>query len=62
MRLDVRFARLIDAMPEEVFDAFTDPEGQEAFYGQDDPGWIVRSQCDPRVGGVWTVGLRPVLP
>src|SRR5215211_5018663 len=41
--------------PEEVFDAFTDPEGQEAFYGQDDPGWIVRSQCDLRIRGVWTV-------
>jgi hypothetical protein len=55
MTLDAEFARLIDATPEEVFDAFTDPEGQEAFYGQDDPGWIVRSQCDLRVGGVWTV-------
>jgi uncharacterized protein YndB with AHSA1/START domain len=55
MRLDVEFARLIDATPEEVFDAFTDPEGQEAFYGQDDPAWIVESRCDPRVGGVWTV-------
>jgi hypothetical protein len=30
MRLDLEFARLIDATPEEVFDAFTDPEGQEA--------------------------------
>ncbi len=59
MRLDVEFARLIDATPEQVFDAFTDPEGQEAFYGQDDPGWIVRSQCDLRVGGVWTVDFGP---
>jgi uncharacterized protein YndB with AHSA1/START domain len=41
MSLDVEFARLIDATPEEVFDAFTDPEGQGAFYGQDDLGWIV---------------------
>jgi hypothetical protein len=38
------FARLIDATPEEVFAAFIDPVGQEAFYGQDDPGWSVRSQ------------------
>jgi uncharacterized protein YndB with AHSA1/START domain len=53
------FARLIDATPEEVFAAFIDPEGQEAFYGQDDPGWIVRSQCDLRVGGVWTVEFGP---
>jgi uncharacterized protein YndB with AHSA1/START domain len=59
MSLDVEFARLIDATPEEIFDAFTDPEGQEAFYGQDDPGWIVRSQCDLRVGGVWTVEFGP---
>jgi uncharacterized protein YndB with AHSA1/START domain len=59
MRLDVEFARLIDAAPEEVFDTFTDPEGQEAFYGQDDPGWIVQSQCDLRVGGVWTVAFGP---
>ena len=40
---DVRVARLVDATPEEVFDVFTDPDGQETFYGQDDPGWIVRS-------------------
>jgi uncharacterized protein YndB with AHSA1/START domain len=59
MSLDVEFARLIDATPEEVFDAFTNPKGQEEFYGQDDPGWIVRSQCDFRVGGVWTVEFGP---
>jgi uncharacterized protein YndB with AHSA1/START domain len=59
VRLDVDFARLIDAAPEEVFDAFTAPEGQEAFYGQDDPGWIVRSHCDLRVGGVWSVDFGP---
>ena len=59
MSLDVEFARLIDATPEEVFDAFTDPEGQDAFYGQDDPGWIVQSQCDLRVGGVWAVAFGP---
>jgi hypothetical protein len=38
--------------PQQVFDVFTARDGQEAFYGQDDLGWIVRSQCDPRVGGV----------
>jgi uncharacterized protein YndB with AHSA1/START domain len=59
MSLDVEFARLIDATPDEVFDAFTDLEGQEAFYWQDDPGWIVRSECDLRVGGVWTVAFGP---
>lgn len=55
----VEVERLIDATPEVVFDAFIDPAGQEAFYGQDDPGWVVRSQCDLRVGGVWTVDFGP---
>ena len=55
----LRFARRIHAPPEAVFDAFTRPEGQEAFYGQDDPGWIVRSECDLRVGGAWTVAFGP---
>jgi uncharacterized protein YndB with AHSA1/START domain len=59
MSRDVEFARLIDAAPEEVFDAFTGPEGQAAFYGQDDPGWIVESQCDLRIGGAWTVAFGP---
>lgn len=59
MRLDTELSRLIDASPEATFDAFTDPSGQEAFYGQDDPGWIVRSHCDLRVGGVWTVDFGP---
>jgi uncharacterized protein YndB with AHSA1/START domain len=59
MGLDVEFARLIDASPEQVFDAFVDPEGQNAFYGKDDAGWIVESQCDLRVGGVWTVEFGP---
>jgi uncharacterized protein YndB with AHSA1/START domain len=56
---DLRFVRVIAAPPEEVFAAFTDPGGQEAIYGQDDPGWIVRSECDLRVGGVWTVEFGP---
>jgi uncharacterized protein YndB with AHSA1/START domain len=55
----VRVARLVEATPEEVFDALTDPDGQEAFYGQDNPGWIVRSRCDMRVGGAWTVDFGP---
>jgi uncharacterized protein YndB with AHSA1/START domain len=57
--LDVEIARLIDATPDVVFDAFTSSEGQAEFYGQDDPGWIVRSQCDLRVGGVWAVEFGP---
>jgi uncharacterized protein YndB with AHSA1/START domain len=49
MSEDVRFARVIDAAPEAVFDAFTGEDGQEAFYSE--RGWIVESECDLRVGG-----------
>jgi dihydrofolate reductase/uncharacterized protein YndB with AHSA1/START domain len=56
---DVRYSRVIDAVPEVVFDAFTRQDGQEAFYGKDDPGWIVQSACDLRVGGAWRVGFGP---
>jgi uncharacterized protein YndB with AHSA1/START domain len=59
MSHDVRFARVIDARPEAVFAAFTEQDGQEAFYGTDDPGWIVESECDLRVGGVWAVTFGP---
>ena len=43
--------------PEEVFDAFTGEDGQEAFYSE--LGWSVESECDLRVGGVWTVTFGP---
>ena len=56
---DLRFERVIDARPDVVFEAFTTPGGQAAFYGQDDPGWIVESVCDLRVGGVWAVTFGP---
>jgi uncharacterized protein YndB with AHSA1/START domain len=59
MTHELQFERLIDADPEVVWDAFTGPAGQAAFYRQDQPGWIVRSQCDLRVGGVWTVEFGP---
>jgi uncharacterized protein YndB with AHSA1/START domain len=57
MSQDVRFARVIDARPEVVFDAFTGQGGQEAFYSE--PGWSVESECDLRVGGLWTVTFWP---
>jgi uncharacterized protein YndB with AHSA1/START domain len=59
VRLDLRFERRIAAPPERVFDAFTDPAGQRAFYGNDDAGWIVESRCDLRVGGVWSISFGP---
>jgi uncharacterized protein YndB with AHSA1/START domain len=57
MSEDATFARVIDAPRETVFDAFTGQDGQEAFYGE--PGWFVESDCDLRVGGVWTVTFGP---
>jgi uncharacterized protein YndB with AHSA1/START domain len=57
MSEDVTVARVIDAPRETVFDAFTGHDGQEAFYGE--PGWSVESECDLRVGGVWTVTFGP---
>jgi uncharacterized protein YndB with AHSA1/START domain len=57
MSEDVTFARVIDAPPEAVFAAFTGQGGQEAFYSE--PGWIVESECDLRVGGVWAVTFGP---
>ena len=55
----LRYERTIAAPPDVVFDAFTSPDGQFAFYGQDDRGWIVRSQSDVRVGGDWTILFGP---
>jgi uncharacterized protein YndB with AHSA1/START domain len=57
MNQDVRFARLIDAQPEAVFDALTEQDGQEAFYREE--GWSVESECDLRVGGLWTIAFWP---
>ena len=57
MSEDVTVARVIDAPRETVFDAFTGQDGQEAFYGES--GWSVESECDLRVGGVWTVTFGP---
>lgn len=51
------YERLIRASREQVFDAFTSAEGQRALYGQDEPGWIVESHCDLRVGGTWSVSF-----
>jgi uncharacterized protein YndB with AHSA1/START domain len=57
MSHDARFARVIAAAPEVVFDALTGQDGQEAFYGES--GWLVESECDLHVGGVWTVTFGP---
>jgi uncharacterized protein YndB with AHSA1/START domain len=57
--LELRFERLFPAPPEEVFAAFTDPGGQRALFGRDEPGWIVESEVDLRPGGVWDVAYGP---
>jgi len=53
MSEDAVFAKVINAPPEVAFDALTGQDGQEAFYAE--PGWSVESECDLRVGGLWTV-------
>jgi len=58
MTHDLRLERVIDAAPDVVFDAFTDPNAQKELYA-DAPDWIVRSECDLRVGGVWTIEFGP---
>ena len=59
MSLGLRFERVIAAPPERVFAAFTSPEGQREFYGKDTPGWIVETECELRVGGVWSIAFGP---
>jgi uncharacterized protein YndB with AHSA1/START domain len=56
---ELRFERLIAARSDVVFDAFTSQPGQEAFYGNDAPGWVVESSCDLRVGGIWAITFGP---
>ena len=58
MTHDLRVERVYDAAPELVFGAFTDPEAQQEMYA-DEPDWIVRSECDLRVGGRWTIEFGP---
>ena len=56
---DLTYERVIAAAPDVVFDAFTSGDGQVAFYGQDDTGWVVRSDSDLRIGGAWTIDFGP---
>ncbi|HWD24112.1 MAG TPA: SRPBCC domain-containing protein [Acidimicrobiales bacterium] len=59
MTYELRFDRIIEAGREVVFDMFTEPDGQLAFYQGPEPAWIVRSHCDLRVGGEWLVEFGP---
>jgi uncharacterized protein YndB with AHSA1/START domain len=58
MTHDLRVERVYDAAPGVVFDAFTDPRAQREMYA-DEPDWIVRSECDLRVSGQWTIEFGP---
>jgi uncharacterized protein YndB with AHSA1/START domain len=52
---DMKLERLIDATPEEVFDAFTDRDAMKEWYTLD-AGWAADvAAYDPRVGGRTTV-------
>jgi len=55
---DLRVERVLDAAPEAVFDAFTDPDAQQEMYA-DAPDWVVHSECDLRIGGLWTIEFGP---
>jgi uncharacterized protein YndB with AHSA1/START domain len=55
---DLRLERLIDATPEEVFDAFTDPEAQKQWY-LDHEGWVAEAGGELRAGGRWEVAFGP---
>ena len=61
MRYELRVERLIDASPEEVFDAYTDPEAQKIWFTILDEGMTVENDVDLRVGGKWvsTWGFTP---
>ena len=59
MSRELRYERVLKAPPERVFDLLTSPEGQREFYGKDEPGWVVDSRCELRVGGVWEIAFGP---
>jgi uncharacterized protein YndB with AHSA1/START domain len=58
MTYSLKLERMIDATPEEVFDAFTDASAQKEWY-VDQPGWKVDAGGELRVGGRWEVAFGP---
>jgi uncharacterized protein YndB with AHSA1/START domain len=61
MSHDMKVERLIDASPEEVFDAYTNPEAQRVWFTIFNQDMIVDNVVDLRVGGTWvsTWGFPP---
>jgi len=53
MTYELRVERLIAATPEEVFDAYTDPEAQKVWFTILNPEMIVENVVDLREGGKW---------
>jgi uncharacterized protein YndB with AHSA1/START domain len=53
MTYELRVERLIAATPEDVFDAYTDPEAQKIWFNLLGDPMIVENEVDLRVGGKW---------
>ena len=53
MTYELKVERLIAATPEEVFDAYTDPEAQKIWFNLLGEPMIVENEVDLRVGGKW---------
>jgi uncharacterized protein YndB with AHSA1/START domain len=58
MSLDVRIERVLDATPEEAFEAWVSDDARMQWY-QDGPEWVVTVASDLRVGGEWSVSFGP---
>ena len=55
MSYDLKVERLINATPEEVFEAYTSAEAQKTWFTILNPDMIVENQVDLRVGGEWMI-------
>ena len=53
MTYELRVERLIAATPEEVFEAYTDPEAMKIWFQLLGEPMIVENEVDLRVGGKW---------
>ena len=53
MSHELRVERMIDASPEDVFEAYTSPEAQKVWFSILNEGMIVENEVDLRVGGKW---------
>jgi uncharacterized protein YndB with AHSA1/START domain len=61
MTYELKVERLISAKPDEVFDAYTDPEAQKIWFQLLGEPMIVENEVDLRVGGKWVSawGMSP---